>query len=590
MATKPPEPFKFEISLSVLNHLGRNLYRNFLTVLGEAISNAWDADAKNIYIYIDRANGNFAVVDDGHGMTQSDFQGKFLKIGYSKRQEFGAKSVGERPFIGAKGIGKLALLSCADRVMIASRVKGGNFVGGLIDNTDLGEAIKSDKSANEYELETLDAKKLDQLGVSPGHGTVIFFEKTKEDIRNRIEYIRKMVALNFRFSLLDEGFTIHIGEFGEDLSKRPIKLEDLDDLLGKTQFAWNINEFADPLLDRLTKLRADIVPISSGMNVSGFVGSVEKPRFLKVFGTDDRAQIDLFVNGRLREKDILKHFPTTKYIDSYLYGQVHFDELESSDVDRFTSSREGVVESDALYQNFLKEFKENILDKIVDDWDRLRLEIGEEGDDENKRKSPKQRKAAALYSEAAKEYSDVATGNVDDQVKKWLEELRPEGQFNIPAYLDCFLAENLLRKQIVFAKMDYSEEGDEVEKLRKKEKASKAKASISIEIREESDDLSYLDMRQLARVVDGPMDQPGKKSHLSVDANVYKPLRDAMAHTSLLTNPAKTRLTATFDNIQGRVRDILSGKQPAGGKVNTPKSGAKAAKKKAAKKTTPKKP
>ena len=46
--------FSFEISLSVLNHLGRNLYRSFMTVLGEAISNSWDADAENVWIYIDR--------------------------------------------------------------------------------------------------------------------------------------------------------------------------------------------------------------------------------------------------------------------------------------------------------------------------------------------------------------------------------------------------------------------------------------------------------------------------------------------------------------------------------------------------------
>lgn len=32
------DKFNFNISLSVLNHLGRNLYRNFLTVLGEAVS------------------------------------------------------------------------------------------------------------------------------------------------------------------------------------------------------------------------------------------------------------------------------------------------------------------------------------------------------------------------------------------------------------------------------------------------------------------------------------------------------------------------------------------------------------------------
>ena len=46
--------YTFNISLSVLNHLGRNLYRSFTTVLGEAISNSWDAEAENVWIYIDK--------------------------------------------------------------------------------------------------------------------------------------------------------------------------------------------------------------------------------------------------------------------------------------------------------------------------------------------------------------------------------------------------------------------------------------------------------------------------------------------------------------------------------------------------------
>ena len=59
--------FRVAISLSVLNHLGRNLYRNFITVLGEAISNSWDADAKNVWIDIDRENSMFSIMDDGLG-------------------------------------------------------------------------------------------------------------------------------------------------------------------------------------------------------------------------------------------------------------------------------------------------------------------------------------------------------------------------------------------------------------------------------------------------------------------------------------------------------------------------------------------
>ena len=75
------DQFSFEISLSVLNHLGRNLYRSFVTVLGEAISNSWDADAKNVWITINRTKNVFLIKDDGTGMNVSDFQNKFLKIG-----------------------------------------------------------------------------------------------------------------------------------------------------------------------------------------------------------------------------------------------------------------------------------------------------------------------------------------------------------------------------------------------------------------------------------------------------------------------------------------------------------------------------
>ena len=55
--------YTFNVSLEILNHLGRNLYRSFITILGEAISNAWDADAKNVKITIDRENNHHRTRD-----------------------------------------------------------------------------------------------------------------------------------------------------------------------------------------------------------------------------------------------------------------------------------------------------------------------------------------------------------------------------------------------------------------------------------------------------------------------------------------------------------------------------------------------
>src|SRR5258708_34977365 len=112
---KDKQPFTFEISLSVLNHLGRSLYRSFATVLGEAISNGWDADAKNVEIHVDRNKHSFFIKDDGLGMTADDFQNKFLKIGYSKRKGRTRLSAARRPFISRKRIGKFALLARAGK-------------------------------------------------------------------------------------------------------------------------------------------------------------------------------------------------------------------------------------------------------------------------------------------------------------------------------------------------------------------------------------------------------------------------------------------------------------------------------------------
>src|SRR5260370_24460941 len=118
--------------------------------------------------------------------------------------------------------------------------------------------------------------------------------------------------------------------------------------------------------------------------------------------TEERVGIDLFVNGRLRERDILKHIPTARVAESYLYGQIHYDALDDA-TDRFTSSREGIVADDPKYQEFLETFRKEIL-KIVDDWDKWRIKHREEGDPDNPRLTKKERASLGLYGAVSKEY------------------------------------------------------------------------------------------------------------------------------------------------------------------------------------------
>jgi|TARA_R100001530_G_scaffold8234_4_gene8722 hypothetical protein len=549
-ANKSPDPYRFEISLSVLNHLGRNLYRNFVTVLGEAISNSWDANAKNVWIEIDRENSSFSIKDDGDGMDSGDFQGKFLKIGYSKRKAGGSKSSTGRPYIGAKGIGKLALLSCAKRVSVFSKTDGTDYVGGVIDNAGLDGAILGDRSTEEYPLEQLDFSLISELREGHEKGTIIYFESTNDQLKNSDAYIKKLLALSFKFSLLDEEFTIHV-------SGDPVTVDDLKPLSDATQFLWSVNGYTDAYIDGLNNLELPASEVTTPLDIKGFVASVKKPANLKITGTDERATIDLFVNGRLREKNIIRHIPSQRIVESYIYGQIHFDTLDREGTDPFTSSREGIVEDDEKFRSLMDYLKRDLLTKIIDEWDKFRLEVKDEGDDDNTRKSKRDRKAQALVSEAKKDFQPDDDAPTKDVVEEWLTEMQTDAEFNTSAYVDCFLSENLVRKYIGHKNLSPIDGiQKEIVKFKEREEKSKQAANISFPIRQISLDLSYLDMDALAFTAEGS--KSTNTQSLWGDAIGFKPVRNAVGHTGRLTNVAKNHLNTTFENIKARVRILLS--------------------------------
>lgn len=542
--------YNFNISLSILNHLGRNLYRSFITVLGEAVSNSWDADAKNVYITIDREEKVLIVRDDGLGMNEDDFQNKFLKIGYSKRKDNVSHTKSGRPFIGRKGIGKLALLSCAQTITVLTKKEDSDIVGGVIDNSGLNDAIKDDKNSTDYKLGIPEEQTIRKYSAILGsRGTLIIFNGIKDGIRNRIDYIRKLVALYFRFSLKDSSFNIFIND-------EIITLDELSQIKGKTQFAWIINGIDDPYINDGAFKKKKKISIDN-QQIKGFIASVETPSDLKIRGTDEKISIDLYVNGRLREKDVLRHIPTARIVESYLYGQIHFDELDDEN-DRFTSSREGVVPDDPKFNSFLKEL-EGLLKTVINDWDIWRSEINQDGDSENPRLTKKQRKSQEFFNVVVEDFKPSKDNKESrKKVDSWLNELRDDAEFNFASYGECFLSENLLRKYIQEKGIPFPDDWEKrLGDWKKRAEEAKNKANISIDIREDDSDLSYCSMDDLAFLVEGK-EGKGKNNTLFKDACEYKPIRDALAHTSRLTRVAKNKLNTTYENIKARIVGLLN--------------------------------
>lgn len=556
MSNTKDNHFTFNISLAVLNSLGRNLYRNFVTILGEAISNSWDADANNVRITIDKEKSEMIVVDDGDGMSSSDFRNKFLRIGYSKRTN-GSNSQKGRPYIGRKGIGKLALLSCANRIVIVTKKSGEVATGGVIDNSELDEAIQDDKDHESYELGRLsdeDIKLLDEME----HGTLIKFIGLKDGIINTLDNIRKSIALYFRFSLVDDSFKIYV-------NGNEINLGDVKDLTDKTQFIWPINNNShDSFVQTLSirSVRKDDLTIVK--NINGFIASVEKPKDLNILGTGEKVGVDLFVNGRLRERDILKHIQSARVPESYLYGQIHYNDLDGDEIDRFTSSREGIVSDDALFLELLENIKP-VIKSIIDQWDKWRIEIKQDGDDDNRRFSRKERASKKLYNETAGEYKPALSDNSEPavRVQKWINELEEDATFNLQSYTECFVSENLVRKLIKHKSITLEgdarrkkEARDQIRACRESEEAGKTKGNLAIDIRENNDDLFYLDLEGLASVADPPRN--GYQGSILNDEKTFTPIRNALMHTSRLTQDAKCRLTTVYANIKAKIKNLLS--------------------------------
>lgn len=113
------EPLKLRFVGALVEQLGAQLYPSATATVAELISNAWDADACNVWVTIPfgeswTAEGEIVVLDDGHGMTRAEAQEQYLVVGRKRRLHSGGTTPGGRPVHGRKGIGKLAAFGTAE--------------------------------------------------------------------------------------------------------------------------------------------------------------------------------------------------------------------------------------------------------------------------------------------------------------------------------------------------------------------------------------------------------------------------------------------------------------------------------------------
>lgn len=131
------EPLKLRFSGALVEQLGSQLYPSATASVAELISNAWDADANNVWVEIPfgtswTPDGEIVVLDDGHGMTRRQAQAMYLVVGRKRRLTDQGKTPKGRLVHGRKGIGKLAAFGTAEMLDCHS-VRDGDSVSFRLD-------------------------------------------------------------------------------------------------------------------------------------------------------------------------------------------------------------------------------------------------------------------------------------------------------------------------------------------------------------------------------------------------------------------------------------------------------------------------
>ena len=122
---------KFRVRARTVDMLGRQQIAGIPTAISELFKNAHDAYARNVEVDYFRDDGLFVLRDDGLGMTKEDFEQRWLTLGTESK----VSSAGglqpppkdpdqpERPVLGEKGIGRLAIAIIGPQVLVLTRAK-----------------------------------------------------------------------------------------------------------------------------------------------------------------------------------------------------------------------------------------------------------------------------------------------------------------------------------------------------------------------------------------------------------------------------------------------------------------------------------
>lgn len=118
------QKLKFEPRARIIRTIGDQLISGPEAAVIELVKNAYDADASRVTIKffppLTSGSGRLTVQDDGHGMTLSDIQEKWMEPATSAKVRVRRSPKRHRTMMGSKGIGRFAAAKLGAKLMVRS--------------------------------------------------------------------------------------------------------------------------------------------------------------------------------------------------------------------------------------------------------------------------------------------------------------------------------------------------------------------------------------------------------------------------------------------------------------------------------------
>ena len=380
---------------NIVKHLGVQMYAGRpVPAIAELISNAWDADAKDVKIRLplDEAwapsnpDQVIEVIDNGNGMNWEMVRDAYLDVARDRREaEQTDKSPGGRLLQGRKGVGKLAGFGIADQVEVQTvhvhndpSVRKKTLIWFQLDLTDLKKARKRPAKVRLiYAGPIANAPE----GARTTHGTTVVLRQLHQ--RRAQNSDRFNGSMSQRFMLIGPKFRVRIN--GEDLDDESIGL----------QWRWPRSGW-----------KTD--DVTGCGPVDYWLGFAREPRKQS---EGDLSGLLIYTRGKISQEATF--FDISGGVHGqhglrYLVGKVKAEWLDAGiEAPDLIATHRGTIAWESPQGVAFQEWGQKLVRKYLAEWARLRMELREE---QINNIAPSLR---ARINQLAPSYKDVATRFVE---------------------------------------------------------------------------------------------------------------------------------------------------------------------------------